>query len=172
MGSHTSYKKRYPKGFDHFPFDSSREKVIAQYDNSVLYNDYVVDSLFQILSEYSNQQTQSINSAIYLSDHGENVYDEMDKLGHDFAGVLPKSNVDIPFVLWLPNNDKVNSILRGSELNNMRNRPFVSDDLFHAILGLNGIKSPYINNKRSVFDLSYNDLRQRVLTDGHDYDIQ
>lgn len=170
MGSHTSYKKRYPKAFDHFSYDNSREKVIAQYDNSVLYNDYVVDSLLNILSEYSRLKSQSVNSAIYLSDHGENVYDEMDKLGHDFSGILPKANVDIPFVVWLSESFNNQTTFSNSELEKRGNLPFVSDDLFHVILDINGIKTPILENERSLLEAPYNSMRNRILVNGVDYD--
>jgi len=169
MGSHSTYSKRYPSNFSHFKGESSKEKIISEYYNSLLYNDYVVDSLLNILSQDVSKRN-SVAAAIYLSDHGENLYDEQDRVGHDFSKVMPKANVEIPFVIWLSptflkeNQDKVTTI------RNHKKKPFVTDDLFHSILDVNYIQSPYFEEERSVFNKNFNDKRRRILVDGKDYD--
>lgn len=53
IGTHLTYEKRYPKNFNQFTNSSTiKDKTISEYDNSVLYNDYVVDSLFKIVQDY------------------------------------------------------------------------------------------------------------------------
>ncbi|MFC2118404.1 phosphoethanolamine transferase [Bacteroidota bacterium] len=170
MGSHSSYKKRYPADFHLFNGTNKKEKTIAEYDNSVLYNDFIVDSLFNILSVNDSLHQNSITSSIYLSDHGENVYDELDRVGHDYSNELPKSNVDVPFIVWLSPkfinlNPNKSTIIKSNQ-----NKPYVSDDLFHSIIDLNGILTLYFNERRSVFNENFNESRQRVLEDGRDYD--
>ena len=94
MGNHTQYSKRYPSGFEMFSGnDDSEDKVVAAYDNSILYNDFVVDSFFTILENYSERHPNVRISALYFSDHGENVYDEGDYAGHDYSGNIPRANV-------------------------------------------------------------------------------
>jgi len=172
MGSHSSYSKRYPADFDVFDGSGSKEKTIAQYDNSVLYNDFIVDSLLNLLIANVSAQNNTVASAIYLSDHGENVYDELDKVGHDFAGDLPKSHVEIPFIVWLsPDYQKLNAP-KVEVIKTNFGKPFVSDDLFHSILDLNGIKSPLLEEKRSIFNEIFNASHQRILEDGKDYDLK
>ncbi|HMB62457.1 MAG TPA: phosphoethanolamine transferase [Eudoraea sp.] len=169
MGSHNTYSKRYPPEFDQFNGGDSKEQLIAEYRNSVLYNDFVVDSLLNIL-QASSSNDNSLTSAIYTSDHGENLYDEDDKIGHDYANTIPRANVEIPFMLWVSNNyrdfypSKYQTILRN------RVKPFVTDDLFHSVLDINNIHVPYLENARSIFSIDYNDQRKRILADGNDYD--
>ncbi|HNQ20826.1 MAG TPA: sulfatase-like hydrolase/transferase, partial [Bacteroidales bacterium] len=53
MGSHSKYAKRYPQKFNKFNFaNNNKGKIINEYDNSILYNDFVVDSLLNILKSY------------------------------------------------------------------------------------------------------------------------
>ena len=47
MGSHTAYRKRYPKEFEKYSGKTDQEQTIAEYHNSILYNDFVVDSFEQ-----------------------------------------------------------------------------------------------------------------------------
>jgi heptose-I-phosphate ethanolaminephosphotransferase len=168
MGSHSAYNKRYPHQFNKFKGKGRKEGTIAEYDNSVLYNDYIINSFIEIMSGYSGKNLYM--SAIYLSDHGENVYDELEKAGHDYSNRLPKSNVDIPFMVWLSpkfinsNNEKYTTI------KNNYSKPYVSDDLFHSVLDLTGLKTKYLNEKRSIFNEKFESTRKRILEDGKDYD--
>lgn len=169
MGSHTSYGKRYPNSFNIFKGNTKKEKIIAEYDNSVLYNDYVVDSLLNIICTYS-KLNDKIASAIYLSDHGENVYDEANQVGHTYAGKLPKANVDIPFIVWLSDGFKAKYPFKLLEIQNHLEKPYVSDDLFYSIIDINNITTPYFDEKRSLFNKKFNDKRKRILIDNYNYD--
>lgn len=170
MGSHSSYNKRYPLAFNKFNNHSSdKEQLINEYDNTILYNDFVVDSVFTMLSNTANRNKNQTFSSIYLSDHSENVYDENDHVGHDYAGKMPKSNVEIPFVLWVSEEFKKQEIFYQTIVKN-KNKPFVSDDLFHAVIDLNQLIYKGLNENNSVFNADYIP-RKRVLEDGRDYDL-
>lgn len=169
MGNHTSYKKRYPNNFEVFNGVSKHEQVIAEYDNSVLYNDFITDSLLSAFSVYSTVH-KKVSSAIYLSDHGENVYDEDNQVGHSYTGKLPKANVDVPFLVWLSDEYKLNNPIKFAQIKNNLQKPFVTDDLFHAILDINNIETEYFKNRRSLFQPDFNDNKKRILVDGKDYD--
>ena len=73
MGSHFDYAMRYPKEFAHFsekdyasqPQD--HRATLAAYDNSILYNDYVVA---QIINLFKDRDAV----VIYLPDHGQVIY--------------------------------------------------------------------------------------------------
>lgn len=171
MGSHSAYSKRYPKGFETFKAEGGWEKIIAEYDNSLLYNDFILDSLLGILSHHSEKE-KLISSAIYLADHGENVYDEMGEVGHTYTKELPKANVEVPFFVWLSpefateTKDKAVTIRQNTSL------PFLADDLFHAVMDLNQINSPYLQSHRSIFHHDFDSKRPRILEDGKNYDLK
>ena len=55
IGNHMDYSLRYPEGFGKFSeadvkakLTSDQKKVVAYYDNSVLYNDFVINEIFKI----------------------------------------------------------------------------------------------------------------------------
>ena len=170
MGSHLLYDKRYPEEFDVFKGKTEKSQLIAQYDNSIIYNDFIIDRLFHMMKSNSIKNTKQITSAIYLSDHGENVYDENNTLGHYAVGSFPKSNVEIPFLVWLSPSLKISDPAKVNTIESNIHKPFVSDDVFHTILDLNKIESPLLIRERSLFNLEFNDKRIRVLSDGKDYD--
>ena len=84
IGSHTQYSKRYPSDYEKFTgAEEYEQKIIDTYDNSILYNDFVIDHFFSLLDSYSETHPDIRISALYISDHGENVYDEGAYAGHD-----------------------------------------------------------------------------------------
>jgi len=173
MGSHSSYSKRYPAEYNIFTdYSTKKEKIINEYDNSVLYNDFIVDSLLNILDSYCLKRSKPICSCIYLSDHGENVYDENDNVGHDYSGSIPKSNVEIPFIVWLSSGYKKYYSNKEQTILSNKDLPFISDDLFHSIIDLNDIDYKAYAKTRSVFNQEFNSERPRILEDNMDYDLK
>jgi heptose-I-phosphate ethanolaminephosphotransferase len=173
MGSHSAYAKRYPSRFEQFPVKGSDvEKTKAAYDNSILYTDYIVDSLFNAISHFSRTLNNACYTALFVSDHGENVYDEAGGVGHDHTGQLLRAHVEVPLLVWLPETYRIRYPEKTQQLLKQRSLPFVTDDLFHAILDLNFIDVKEFDGKRSLFNPAFNKTRQRILEDGHDYDLQ
>ena len=63
MGSHQKYEKRVPKEFRQF---TGADEVVACYDNSILYTDYVVDEIYN-----KAKKNPAFKALVYFSDHGE-----------------------------------------------------------------------------------------------------
>ncbi|CAN1532157.1 COG2194 Predicted membrane-associated, metal-dependent hydrolase [Flavobacteriaceae bacterium] len=170
MGSHATYSKRYPKQFSKFyKAKNNKEQVVNEYDNSILYNDYILNSIFDILKTNAAKNLQTTYSCIYLSDHAENVYDQNNTFGHFLKVNLPKS-VEIPFIVWLSNSYK--SFYKEKSVLIQKNSilPYVSDDIFHTLLDLNFITCPQYQGSRSIFNESFNSHRKRILENNYDYD--
>lgn len=168
MGSHPLYRNRYPKHFDHFQGDdesisyseSSRE-MAAQYDNTVLYNDYVLNEIVKVLED-----TESI--LIYLSDHGNEVYDSRDYTGRS-EDDISRYMVEIPFCVWESGLFKSLYPVKDSCIACAVDRPYMTDDLIHLILDLVDIRVEEYDSTRSIISPFYNKDRLRTIY-GYDYD--
>lgn len=64
MGNHGSYEERYPHAFNRWTGKSHIDK----YDNSILYNDFVMKQLFSAVKE-----SAKLSGAVYFSDHADDV---------------------------------------------------------------------------------------------------
>jgi len=174
MGTHGRYKERYPAEFDVFSdeaieigtrkfIDDARMATINEYDNSVLYNDYIVS---QVIDRVRAAEASSF--VLYLSDHGEEVYDERDFVGHT-ERVANRFMVEIPFLIWLSpdyesgNEEKVSAIVRNLD------RAFMTDDLDHTLMDLSDLSYEGLDPKRSLASSDFDSSRRRVLA-GVDYD--
>jgi heptose-I-phosphate ethanolaminephosphotransferase len=165
MGNHSSYKSRYPTEFNKFKGNDGKSQTIAEYHNSILYHDYVLDSLLKII----NQNTENA-VVIYTADHGENVYDEGGNLGHDYAGKLPKSNVEIPFFIWFSDEFKNTNSKFSEVAESRKNAPYVTDHLFHTLIDLARLQTPLLKPGNSIVNANFESKRKRILEDGKDYD--
>jgi heptose-I-phosphate ethanolaminephosphotransferase len=110
MGTHLSYKQRYSDAYDVFKDDFNlanmhwnepQQTFINQYDNAVLYNDYVVNELLTEL-----KKTNTISTFTYFSDHGDEVYDYRNFHGHSDV-LLSKYMYDVPLLLWFSDTYKL-----------------------------------------------------------------
>ncbi len=152
MGTHSYYLNRYPKAYDIFR-DTPKTKfrhdeaytTINEYDNAVLYNDYIIDTIIE-----SVKQKTSNSSVLYFSDHGEDVYETIDEAGHtEEKGTEPMYR--IPFVLWLSDDfQKADSAWTFNE-----NLHYNLKDLPHTVADLNGIRFEGFSAERSLINKKY-----------------
>ena len=169
MGSHSTYSKRYPPKFEHFKNSTDKkQKIIDQYDNSLIYTDFILDSIINILKKVSTS-SNTISSLVYCSDHGENVFDYNNNVGHDYSGFLPSCNVEIPFIIWLSDNYKKKYPEKTANILKNKNLPFKNDNLFHVILDLKNIDTKYFEQSKSVINENYKIPKNRILEDGRKY---
>ena len=127
MGCHSKYNVRYPKSYALF---SNSNDSINSYNNAVLYNDNILQQIYDKVKFMPN-----FKALLYLSDHGEDV--ERD-LGHNSAN-FTWDMTKIPFWVLFSDEYLKEHPLIVETLNSHRNSPFTNDLLFDTLLGLMGI---------------------------------
>ena len=170
MGSHAGYANRYPASFARFgtkdipgTLAEGRKTKIAEYANSVLYNDHVVAEIFK-------RYSQSRSIVIYVSDHGETLFD--DKRHPDFAGhagnTLPDNVVRIPFIVYMSDSLRKEAPELWQQILKAQDQPVMTDLLPNIFTGLLGIETKYSRPELNVFSPHYNPKRQRkvIAVDG------
>lgn len=82
MGSHPAYSGRYNHDFNHFTsadyasYPEHQRDKLRHYDNSVLYNDWIIDEIIRL----TNGRKAML---LYFSDHGSDLYEsDADYAGH------------------------------------------------------------------------------------------
>ena len=151
LGTHMSYKYRYPEPYDYFKDRTGVPANVTQsqlafynaYDNAVRYNDYVVSSLIKRFSE-----TDPNGFLLYLSDHGEDVFDSV---GHNTLGrneAKPTAPMyTIPFMAWAsPKWRESHTWNFASDLG----RPYSSSQFIHTWADLAGLSADELDDKKSL----------------------
>ena len=177
MGTHSSYKRRYPsefakfnreilrqKGLDEFygsqkPLNSKQLQTRAEYANAVLYNDFVVS---EIMQKFKDDEA----IVFYLSDHGDEVYDTRNFAGH---GAANRYTLEIPFMIYLSDKFKAAHPQILACIEAAQQKPFMSDNFIHALFDLLGIECVELDKSLSLFNGDFNATRPRIIG-GKDYD--
>lgn len=168
IGTHVRYDKRYPKEFDRFktPYKGLKfkhEKAITQtntYDNATLYNDTILRALIETL-----RKENGYSYLAYFSDHGDEVYDTMDFLGHnEYHGTRPM--FEVPLLFWF--SEKYKSA-NGIFPENTANRKYSLTDFPHTFASLSHINFDGFDATRNVLDSTFI-VRKRIIKDSLDYD--
>lgn len=138
MGAHAYYKKRYPENFNNFndrvpnhPLTLNEEQwsFYNEYDNAVLYQDFVLNEILTKLRENAESYT-----FIYFPDHGEEAYQSKIYSGHSIE-MATDNMYEVP--LLLSSSDK-GLMLRGkSRLTD----PWCTENFIHVLHSILGIKS-------------------------------
>lgn len=153
MGNHGTYEERYPQAFERF---SGNNKGVDKYDNSILYNDYVVSQIYQQV-----QKLPGFNCLIYFADHAEAVEE---KLGHD-SGRFVWPMTHIPMYVAFSESFKQKDAAMVNVLRNSQDKVFTNDLIFNMMLGLMNIKIPDVyEQENDITSAHYNDDIQRFKT--------
>ena len=174
-GQHVKYDNRYPQTYAKFtpndektPFggETGRE-IAAHYDNATLYNDAVVNTVFEML-----KNTDGIG--IFLSDHGEEVYDWRDKYERTnertITPEIARYQYEIPLMFYMTDTFKVRHPDVAEVVTTSADRPFISSDLCHLLFYLGGISIADYQEKRNILSPQYDKTRKRIIGSSTDYD--
>ncbi len=165
MGTHLSYKQRYSKDYEVFKDDfnlanmqwnNTQQTYINQYDNAVLYNDFVVNELLHLL-----QKTNSLATFTYFSDHGDEVYDYRNFHGHSDV-MLSKYMYDVPLLIWLSNNYKEKYSEQLTFLTQNANLIFNTENLIHLWSDFLDAHTEYYQLNLSPISFNYESDEQLV----------
>lgn len=158
IGTHSTYKNRYPKEFNKF---KNKNDIISSYDNAILYNDFIINKIISLFKD-----TEAI--IFYLSDHGEEVYDFREFVGHA-EGNGSRYMIEIPFIIYTTNKFKENHSNIINKIKNSLNNPYMTDDFIHTLLDITQIKTVEFDETRSIISDKFNSDRKRIFA-GKNYD--
>ena len=176
MGSHVDYRARYPQKTDtHFTpqmydrpeLTDKQKQILAQYDNSLRYNDSIVAAVTQ---RFADQDAV----VIYVPDHGEEIFDGKPYMYGRMHGAnidyrLARNEMEIPFWIWGSPLYRENHPYGWLAIQNAKDRPLMIDALPHLLLYLGGISTPLYREELNVISPAYDMKRPRILKNEVDY---
>ena len=150
MGSHgPAYYKRIPAQFKVFKptcdtnaiQGCSRDALLNSYDNTLLYTDYVLDSLIETLKNTTKYQT----ALWYLSDHGESTGESGMYLHGAPYAIAPTQQTHIPMLMWFSTVWQHQAKQQIKCLAQQGRKELSQDNLFPTMLSLLDVKSKVID---------------------------
>ena len=172
MGQHFNYDIRYPKEYKHFTandysnvLNEEEREVVAHYDNATLYNDFIVDS---IIKKYEDKNC----IVVYFSDHGEEIYEIDDFMGHGNATKRPTINyqVRVPFMVWTSPKFQAAYPDVAQRIKESEHKPIITTDLPHFLFDVAGIDTKYYSPELSFINDKYQMTKPRIILGDINYD--
>lgn len=163
-GQHMVFTMRFPQTEEHKRFtikdiqnnhsyiDEKKLQYIADYDNAILYGDYVLAEMMKSFADWNAV-------LVFLSDHGEEVYDYRNRMGRSYTDKIDslylKYQYEIPFVIWCSDRFKSNYPDVVNNIQEAVAKPFMIDDVCQLLFHLGGIRSDYYHPERDVLSKEY-----------------
>ena len=162
LGTHSKYKYRYPKEYQYFndnnyPVEKKEKEIVAEYDNAIRYNDYVIKKIIDLYAE-----EESI--IFYMSDHGEEVFDFRNFVGHSEENPS-RYMAEIPFIIYTSQKFKEKYPNVVFQIENSKENPYMIDDFIHTLLDITGIKINEFDERKSIINKEFNKSRKRIFSD-------
>lgn len=142
------YYKKYPAEFKKYTpvcttvemSNANRSELINAYDNTILYTDYLLHSVIEVLRDVDDREC----AMIYISDHGEslgegNVYMH----GMVSASMAPSQQTEIPFIVWQSNNNP-------RQLKRLKSVGHYN--IFHSVMDYLDMTSDIYKEELSIFE--------------------
>lgn len=178
-GQHIGAADRYPhtKQFERFTIkdekrqeaylDNAKKQDIADYDNATYYNDYVVGHIINLFRDKNAV-------VLYLSDHGEEIYDYRDSKGRkapDKGHLKEWLNyvIEIPFMVWCSDRYKEKHPQIIQDITAALNRPFMTDNICQLLFHLSFLNTSYYNAQRDLLSPHFQ-VKDRIVNDKINYD--
>ena len=136
MGNHgPEYYRRYPPEFAKFkPMcmtgelqNCSQEEINNSYDNAILYTDYFLSEVIQLLKKYDGSHETAM---LYVSDHGESLGENGFYLHAAPYAFAPKEQTHVPAILWLGKHFDY----KIGQAKPFKDYPLSHDDVFCSLL--------------------------------------
>ena len=153
-GSHEVFNIRYPKNFEKFSAqdeDTENETwnvARAEYDNTILYTDFILQ---EIIKRFSDKNAV----LIYISDHGNEVYDGRNFVGHSSEEDRNRHMVEVPMFVWGSQKYWTTHPQIKAAIRNGKDKPFMTDDMIFFLEDIMQIKSSSYKPERSVINSLY-----------------
>lgn len=170
-GSHFNYHDRYTSDFSHFTPDGStnanqkhRPILVNAYDNSIRYIDnYLADALDII-------QQSGVNAAVVFSaDHGEDIFDDQRERFLHASPVATYWQLHVPMWIWLsPGFKQTHPQINEALHTNATKYVAPSQSVFHTLIELSDITTPYYDETQSVASTKYTTPQPVYLDDYND----
>ncbi len=155
-GSHgPAYYQKYTANFDYFkPSCKSvvldkctNQELINAYDNTILYTDYFLSKIINILQSLENIPTLFI----YISDHGESLGEYNLYLHGTPFSLAPDVQKKVPFIIWMSESFKEKKAISDDKLRQRKEHG--SRNIFHSIMGAFNMSSEIYDSDFDIFYL-------------------
>ncbi|MEJ6398372.1 sulfatase-like hydrolase/transferase [Yoonia sp. 208BN28-4] len=154
-GSHgPRYSEKYPEAFEVFTpvcrtvqvAECDQQILVNAYDNTLVYNDYLMADLIDQLDRIDNANVV----LIYVSDHGQSLGEGGMYLHGVPPAIAPAEQFEVPFFIWMNDAFKQSRGLTTDAI--VTDVTYPHDFPFHSVMGAFGMRSDIYKPEYDVFN--------------------
>ena len=116
---------------------ANHHELINAYDNTIVYTDWLVHSVIEILKALPERR----GCVIFVSDHGESLGEGNLYMHGVPMAMAPKEQVEIPFIVWT--SDKSLCPDPAKQVGQYH--------IFHSVMSFLGVTSPIYDPQKDIF---------------------
>lgn len=168
-GSHFNYHERYPEDFRFFTPEkaegiraSYKKELRNAYDNSIRYTDFVLNGIVDILAK-----SGACASMMYLSDHGEDIFDDSRNRYLHASPIPTYYQLHIPFLIWFSPEYRAAYPEKYAITASHHSLPVSTNTVFHTMLDVAGVYTPVGDSTLAVSNQAFK-VRDRMYLGDHD----
>lgn len=151
MGCHADYRDRCPNA--HF---SGEDSYVDQYDDAVLYNDYILSQIYERVHALPN-----FKGMIYFSDHGE---DPDRRLYHE-ATKFTWPMARIPLAMWFSEDFQADRPETFARLKSHEQAYWTNDLIYDVMIDVLGIEGmPRMEPQHDLASMEYGITKENAMT--------
>lgn len=177
QGSHFRYNQRYPAEFetfkpcidnsmDHLAVNVSNKSLLVNtYDNTILYTDYFLAHVMDLLDERIGGSGRW--AMVYLSDHGENIFDDEQELIVHGSLLVSDYEARVPFIVSYSERYRERYPEKVSQIVANREKNLNSEVLFHSLLDMADIRSSVLADSLSVCQEGIKSMESTYIMNGN-----
>lgn len=167
-GSHFEYRNRYSSDMAYFTPETNsdaslenREQLINAYDNTIRYTDAVLDGIIETLASLHTPA-----AVVYAADHGEDIFDDSRERFLHSSPVPTYWQLHVPMLVWLSSEYVEAFPAAQTSLQRNADKDVSSTtSVFHTVLDIAGMRSPYLNQSLSLISNNYKPQPRRYIND-------
>ena len=136
MGSHAEFGERYPESFsvfgeeDYPDYPSEQRRILADYDNSLLYTDYVINEVIDLFKD-----DEAV--VFYIPDHGLDLFHTRSDYYLHALVANPESvsyAIQIPFLVYATDKYRARFPDIVARMENTLDNRFQTEDLIYTVM--------------------------------------
>lgn len=139
-----AYNTNYPPQFEVFTpvcntvemSRTSKEELDNAYDNSIVYSDYLMHSVIEIVRSFPDYRS----CVMFVSDHGESLGENNLYMHGVPMSMAPREQIEIPFLVWTSDSSALKTLDKVGQ-----------HHVFHSVLRFMGIETPGYNEELCIF---------------------
>lgn len=168
-GSHFNYHERYPAEFRFYTPDkaegirvSYKDELRNAYDNTIHYTDYVLGEIVDLL-----KKKNACSSMLYLSDHGEDIFDDSRERYLHASPIPTYYQLHIPYIIWF--SDSYRELFPEKYRTAVAHQayPVSTNSVFHTMLDIACLKTAVSDSTLALTSNGFA-IRDRMFLGDHD----